>query len=317
MAGGLITPPDPGSASLGGMHASARLRLPTGDVVELVPGDLIGRTAGAALSLDDPRISEAHALLSLRGGALHLLSLRRMIAVNGKPVSSVELRRGLVVALADDLTLTVEALHLPGHLPAIEVPGLGRRLLGTVASLRAGGPPQLAGRYEPDADAHLWLTDEEWRLQTPGEPPRTLAPDDTFRLGGATVRFVGVPLAAAGQTPTRVEGGVQSPLRLITRYDTAHIHRDGRPPLVVSGRGARILSELASFGGPVSWQMLAAEVWPDHPSPEVLRHRLDVNLTRLRARLRAADVRSDLVRSDGSGQVELLLYEGDSVEEQG
>ncbi len=52
------------------------------------------------MSLDDPRISEAHALLSLRGGALHLLSLRRMIAVDGKPVSGVELRRGLVVALA-------------------------------------------------------------------------------------------------------------------------------------------------------------------------------------------------------------------------
>ncbi len=197
------------------------------------------------------------------------------------------------------------------------MPGLGRRLLGTVASLRTGPPPQVNGRYEPDADAHLWLTDEEWRLQVAGQPPRTLAPGDGFSLGDVEVRFVGVPLAAAGQTPTRVEGGVQSPLRLVTRFGTAHIHRDGRPPLVVSGRGARILSELASFGGPVSWHVLATEVWPDHPSPDVLRHRLDVNLTRLRARLRAADVRPDLVHTDGAGQVELLLYEGDVVEEQG
>lgn len=297
------------------MRASARVRLPSGGVVELLPGDLIGRTNNAALSLDDPRISEAHALVSLRGGELQLLSLRRMIAVQGKPVASVVLRTGLVVQLADGIAFTVEDVHLPGSLPALEAQGLGRRLLGNLASLRAGPSLTVANRYERDADAHVWLTDTEWRVQLRGEEARPLEPGDEFAVGRHTVQLVDVPLSSAGHTPTRVEGGVHSPLRIEARFDTVHIHRKDRPPLVLSGRGARIVSELVCMRGPVGWQTLAGEVWPGHPEPGVLRHRLDVNLARLRSRLREAGVRSDLVRSDGAGQVELLLHDGDSVED--
>ncbi len=101
----------------------------------------------------------------------------------------------------------------------------------------------------------------------------------------------------------------------MAQFDTAHIHRLQHPPLALGGRGARILSELVTFGGPVAWQTLAAEVWPEQVEPEVLRHRLDVNLARLRSRLRGAGIRADLVRNDGAGQVELLLCEGDTVED--
>lgn len=296
------------------MRASARFRLPRGGTVELLPGDLMGRTSSAALKLDDPRISEAHALVSLRGGELLLLSLRRMVAVDGKPVSSVVLRAGQAISLADGIELLVEAVHLPGTLPAIEAEGLGRRLLGAQGSLHAS-PLRFSGRYEPDADAHLWLTDTTWQVQIAGEAPRTLHADDTFVVGTDTVRFVDVPLHGAGLPPTRVEGGVQAPLRIVARFDSVHIHRGDRTPVVLNGRGARIVSELVSFRGPVGWQILAGEVWPDHSEPEVLRRRLDVNLGRLRARLRSAGIRADLVRSDGAGQVELLLYEGDAVED--
>jgi hypothetical protein len=284
-------------------------------VVELLPGDLIGRTTAAALHIDAPQISEAHALVSLRGGELHLLSLRRMIAVDGKAVSSVVLTRGLVVGLADGIQLTVEAVHLPGALAALDIPGLGRRLLGSVASLTAGSPLRIANRYEPEADAHLWVTDGIWRLQRPDEEPHPLEPGDTFVVGTTEVALIDVPLTSAGQTPTRIDGGVQAPLRIIAQFDTVQVHRAGRPPFVLSGRGARIVSELVSMGGPTSWRVLASEVWPDHPDPEVLRHRLDVNLARLRSRLRGAGVRTNLVHTDGAGQVELLLNPGDSVED--
>jgi hypothetical protein len=297
------------------MRASARLRLPSGGVVELLPGDLIGRTSSAALTLDDPRISEAHAMVSLRDGGLQLLSLRRMIAVDGRPVASAVLRAGLVVQLADGIALTVERVHLPDSLQALEVPGLGRRLLGSVASVHAGVTLRVCNRFEPGAEAHVWLTDGSPRLQRRNEPARPLRPGDSFEVDGRDVRLVAVPLSSASHTPTRVEGGVQAPLRIEARFDSVHIHREGRPPLVLSGRGARIVSELVCMGGPVPWQVLAAEVWSGHSEPRVLRRRLDVNLARLRSRLREAGVRSDLVRSNGAGQVELVLHDADRVED--
>ena len=49
-----------------------------GDRHVLGVGDLIGRLPSAALVVDDPRVSEAHAIVSLRRAALHLLALRRL-----------------------------------------------------------------------------------------------------------------------------------------------------------------------------------------------------------------------------------------------
>ena len=85
------------------MRVLARLRLPDGREVEVGSGDLIGRTSSAAAVIDDPRVAEAHAFVSPRHGALHLLSLRRLLVAGGKPMNHVVLRRGLVVVIADEL----------------------------------------------------------------------------------------------------------------------------------------------------------------------------------------------------------------------
>ena len=58
------------------MRPTVSLQLPDGSIHELGHGDLIGRLWTAALHLDDGRISEAHAMISLRGSELHLLALR-------------------------------------------------------------------------------------------------------------------------------------------------------------------------------------------------------------------------------------------------
>jgi pSer/pThr/pTyr-binding forkhead associated (FHA) protein len=49
------------------MFAFVRIRLPDGTERRVSPSDLVGRLETAALHLDDARISEAHALVSLRG----------------------------------------------------------------------------------------------------------------------------------------------------------------------------------------------------------------------------------------------------------
>ena len=65
------------------MRPTTRLQLPSGAMVLLGPGDLIGRSPTAALHIDDPRISEAHSMVSLRGSQLKLLALRGRHSVYG------------------------------------------------------------------------------------------------------------------------------------------------------------------------------------------------------------------------------------------
>ena len=89
----------------------------------------------------------------------------------------------------------------------------------------------------------------------------------------------------------------------------------GWPVVTFGGMAARLLTELVAFDGPVTWEVLARELWPDEPDRHALRRRLDVTVARLRARLRDERVRSDLLRADGSGCFQLVLYEGDSVED--
>jgi hypothetical protein len=112
------------------MLASVRLRLPDGSTTTLSPGDIVGRMASAALVLDDPRVSEAHALVSLRGAELQLLALRGMFAVNGEPSSKIVLQPGQRLSFAEGLALEVEAVQLPDTLAALEGDGLPTQVLG-------------------------------------------------------------------------------------------------------------------------------------------------------------------------------------------
>ena len=86
------------------MRAFVRFRCPDGSIAELAHGDLIGRLGTAALHLDDARISEAHAMISLRGEELKLLALRGRFAVGNKPLSGLTLAEGQRISFARGLT---------------------------------------------------------------------------------------------------------------------------------------------------------------------------------------------------------------------
>lgn len=297
------------------MRAAVRFRLPEGSTAELGPGDLIGRLGSAALLLDDPRISEAHAMVSLRRGDLYLLSLRRLVGLRGKPVSEVLLQPGQVIELAEGLPLTVEAVSKPARVHALRAAGLGVRPLGQVASVVAGPPLRLLGRFVPGAAAHLWSTGvDEWRLRIGEGPARPISIGDTFSAAGRAFSVCAIDLDDAGHDSTLV-GGLDAPIRLVAHYDGVEIHRANRPVVTLGGIGARLISELVAFGGPVAWDVLARELWRDEADPAELRHRWDVALGRLRSRLREAGVRADLLRSDGGGQLQLVLYDGDRVDD--
>ena len=296
------------------MRASVELQLPDGGAVTLEDGDLVGRSAKAALVLDDPRVSDAHAMVNLRGGALMLLSLRRRIAVEGRPLREVVLREGLRVSFAEGLELTVRRVDVPERVAALHSAATGTRLLGSVASI-VDSPAglRIAGRFEPDAAAHLWRVGEGWRLGLPEQPPRSLSIGEAFSVGAVVLTLMAVPSSAQG-TMTRTEGAIAAPLRLVAAWDVAELHRAEAPPLVLNGLSARILSELVALGGSAHWLTVAGEVWDDPPDPS-LRARWDVALNRLRAKLRGAGIRSDLVTMGGGGQVALVLARHDVIDD--
>jgi len=297
------------------MRPHATLVTPDGARHHLGHGDLIGRLWTAALTLDDARVSEAHAMVSLRGDTLKLLGLRGRFAVQGKPVAEVELARGMRIALAKGIELLVEDVVLPDHVLALTGPGLGRRVLSGVCSLLVAPRTELVPGYKRAAVAHIWTTGHGWSVQLPGSPSQRLEAGATFTAGGHTWSVEAVALSAAGNSATRAKDGIQSPLRIVANFDSVHIHRTAEPTVALGGIPARIVSELVAFGGPTSWDVIAGEIWRDLSDRHQLRRKWDVNLSRLRSKLRKARVRTDLIRADGTGKFELLLHPGDRVED--
>ncbi len=296
------------------MRAFVRFKLPDGSTVELGPGDVIGRHASTALVLDDVRVSEAHALVSLRGDALKLLSLRGRFALGGKPLSELSLAPGQVIEPARGLRLVVEAVELPEAVMALRGDRLAQQILSSTNALFMDPQPNLRTRYASDAEAWIWGSGESWRLRVGDGDPLPFGVGDTFTIGQDTFEAVLAPLRASATTIRQT--GLVPPLRIVARYDTVHIHQAGAVVLSLNGISARLISELVITSVPMGWEALAREVWPQEPERIALRRKLDTNLGRLRHKLRNARLRADLVRTDGRGHVELLLLAGDTVEDQ-
>ncbi len=296
------------------MQASAQIRLPDGTAETLYAGDLIGRTWAAALRIDDPDVSEAHAMVSLRGERLWLLALRRRFSVGGKVVDAVPLVEGARIRLAPGVELSVEHLSLPDHVLGLEGPGLAPQVLPGTCSLVEDPRPRLAPGRLLDALAVFWVTEGRWRGRVGAE---TFDVQAGLPLPGAAAawRAVRVPIAAAGQPATRADEG--GPLRIVCSFDTVQLHRPHGAAVVIGGQLARVLSELASVQQPLAWEDLARPHWPHIDDRDALRRRWDGLLNRLRDRLRDEGVRGDLVVSSGVGLVELVLREGDTVEDRG
>ncbi|MBL9104778.1 MAG: hypothetical protein JNL82_27790 [Myxococcales bacterium] len=275
-------------------------------------GGLLGRMATAQLVVSDPRVSEAHALVSLRGRSLRLLALRGSLLVDGREVDAVELRPGLMVELAEALVLTVVAVELPTH--ALMLCGAApdmTELMAAIYSLvaDAAGVRLLVG-YLDGAAAHLWWSGGRAWIRRDGAAPEPLTVG-RLQVAGHALRVVRVPLGDT--TETWAARGRRSPsLVLRAFYSSVHVqHADGTA--VLTGKPANLVSELVRFGKPVPWDTLAREVWGADGERALLRKSFDSTMRRLRGQLQELDLRDDLVRLDGSGNVELVLHAGDQV----
>ena len=296
------------------MRPSVQLRNQDGAVYDLGHGDLIGRLWSAALHIDDPWISEAHALLSLRGDALHLLALRGRLMVGDAARDEVRLDPGVRVALGPQAWVEVVSVQLPDEVLALEAEGLGRRVLHGTCGLVSKPRPAIVPLSQGGIEAMIWRVASGWRVRVVGDEAQPLLPGDRVQVGAVT--FNAVEVSVAPVDATRRQQDAPPALRVVARYDSVHVFREGSPPWTVGGVPARLTSELVRFGVPVTWTMLAAELWPEGRHDAVAqRKRLDAALSRLRARLAEGGVRMDLVRFTGAGAIELFLHEGDRVED--
>lgn len=289
--------------------------------VTVHPGSLIGRLASAEVTIADPRVSEAHALISLRSRSLRLLALRGALTVEGHEVDAVTLARGLRIELADGLYVTVEAVELPNHVLVLLGAAQGPMELGASTQsllLSDGAGPRtlrlLAG-FVPDAAAHVWYSGARLWIRLRGEEPAPLQPGGQRTVEGCALRVIRVPLD--GIQDTMSLGGRTSAepasLVIVARYTTVHVQREAGTA-VLTGRPANLVSELVRFDGkPVPWETLARQIWGEHIDRDLLRDNFDATRSRLRRQLRELSIREDLVAIDGSGNVELVLHRKDRI----
>lgn len=292
------------------MRAFAVIVGPDGAEVELGHGAIVGRLASAALCVSDPRVSEAHAMVSLRGDRMRLLALRGRLMVGGAPSQDVVLEPGLVVELAPGVSLRVEDVVLPDSALALEGPGLPRQVLSGVCSLFTRPRPRLVPGFSGIAEAVVWGDGPTWRAWLPDGRTRPLAAGDVLEAGGLRVSVVEAQL---GPGETVVTTAPDDRIAVVARYETAQVSC-GASLALLTGVPARLLTELVAFDGPAPWEALARELWGAQGEREQLRARLDMALLRLRRRLRDAGIREDLVVATGTGQIQLVLRPGDTAE---
>jgi len=267
------------------------------------------------LRLDDPRVSEAHAIISLRRLELKLLALRGRFSVEGKPRTEEVLAVGQRIVLAGVLPLVPLAVMLPEEVPALMLrDGQPPMPVNGVVSFFAGEGHFEAG-FGPDADAVFWSSSSGVRMRTRAGEERELWLGAELEVGG---RALTLALVARGKLVAQATEGdrrFESRLRIAVYFDTVHIASDDGRSAVLDGLVARAVSELATMRVPIHWQSLCEGLWPETKDPATLRPRWDQVLVRLRSRLREAGLRGDLVRANRKGLVELFLGPDDTVED--
>lgn len=294
-------------------------------------GGLIGRARTAELQIRDSRVSEAHAMVSLRGQQLVLLRLRGVLLSKDSDGEQDELvlKEGVRVYLFD------EDVETPGNEP-VYVDVVRVETPSSVLAISLGDePPHVLvasvysivdpGRLVPwhIAEAHGWIfsTAESWMLHSHGAAPTPLrvgpgAPETpALRVGPYLLTPCERHLRELDAGKTIAAGGLSLRLRL----DSATITRAGGAELTLPGLPARLLYELSAFDGPVAWEPVALEIWPERQraDPEAqqrgLRLLWDRTLSRLRGALRAYGIIRPLVTTDKLGNYQFVRDSRDRV----
>lgn len=284
----------------------------------LVAGGIIGRAATMHMRINHPAISEAHALLSLRGGNFYLLALRGGLAASGQSVTELKLAVDCEVQLTSDITVKVVELNLPDYALGIEVVnGHIIPLMAEVSSLMPGSSLVLMPGWNQDAMGWIFSSGAGWTLMERGRVGVDLQAGQHHMVGGLWFSVVSLPASGMQVSTTEHQGRVFPAMAILFNETEVRIDVPGRPPVDINGVLGRILAELARFGKRVPWTAVFEAAFEEPPWPDIAlaRKRWDSSVFRIRARLRDERLRVDLLYVDGQGNVELRLYPGDTLNE--
>lgn len=277
------------------------------------PGHLIGRIAAARLRVHHPAVSEAHALLSLRDGALWLLALRRPLQVDGRAEWQVPLRTGATVPLADGVALVVHHAFGSAEQLGVSIDGAPAVALAgeAWAVVDEGGVAVLRGPEAASPLLRLWLTDGELWAAAAGDAAHAVEPGGSLQVGTHVVTVVILPTRSTAWTsvvarrpPTRV--------RVSPRLAVVEDDQGGRAEL--TGNAAVALWAVATWveverEQAAPWTVVASALWGARQAAGMRDNLRNNVLYRLDQRLRATGLRDDLLcRDDG------LLWFADGVE---
>jgi hypothetical protein len=214
-----------------------------GTQARLRPGAVLGRTS-LLLPLQDPRISEAHALVSIREQGLSLLALRGTLAVGGKTREQVVLTAGSVIVLAPGFELRVLQVENATEALAVELLGTRLELPSAPSSVVLAPHPSLrpgVGLTGCTVVLESWISGGEHFGRTPEQGVQALVQGSVLRTAGLDVQVVGVPLMAVDTTVRRAD-------LVVDRFDSAVLHLRKRKERFAEEEW-RVLQTLA-FGEP-------------------------------------------------------------------
>jgi len=268
----------------------------------------------AALCLEDPRVSEAHAMVSLRDGALKLIALRGRFRHGGKVLSEVELTPGLEVELAGQITLHCEQVEMPESMLGLLIASELEVMLTTTLTLYTEDFPTLRRGYDPMGTAVFWSTGSQWKVTQASGPAVTLNVGDHLELDGTTIEVISIPLERAAHTRTRRT--IRAPLAFACHQAHVDVTPQGQSLIRITGIPGKILLSLLRSEGTASCAQVIGDVWPaDASAPQALRRRFDAGLKRLRDHIECLIPEGErLVTLDGTGVISLTLAPSDQVE---
>ncbi len=297
-------------------------RLPDGSLARVAPGGIIGRSTRADLYLPDPRVSEAQAMVSLRGHRLKLIQLRRPIVVKGESFAQVTLKPGLQIELTKRLTMTVVEVQLPSHelvlcgvaedpIPLAEeryaiVPAGAAEASSKQIKHERGPKLELWYTYADGALASIWSCTDGWALRVDGCEPDLVRPGSSWALGDSVIRFATRQRKNAVVT-TQVHTEQESNICVEVTGDRVEFLKGGQTICAFTQVNGRILREIIrahASGSSAYWVNIVDAVYGEinEASYDRRQDSFYKQLQRIRRKLKSRGLPGRVVRGNGRGE---------------